>query len=157
MTTGEVLAGHRSADIRIVEPRNALSPYEGYLLAVVGVAAGLMVLQFSQIGAWPISVFALIDASLLALAVYIFRTSRIQEERLRVAEGQVELLHQNRRGERRRVVLPALWTRLEIQSRSDLECDLWLVHRRQRYPIGRCASVDQRRRLIPLIRSALAP
>jgi len=101
MNIGEVAAGPRAAEIQIVEPRNALSPYVAYLLAVVGVAAGLMTLRFSLVGAWPISVFALFDAGLLALAVYMFRTSRVQEERLRVAGGQVELVHQDRRGQRR--------------------------------------------------------
>jgi uncharacterized membrane protein len=140
----------------MVEPRSPLLAAGCWMLATIGAEYVFLMLHFFQRGAWPIALYVAMAGGLLAISIYTLKISRPVEERLRVVGGEVEVVRSDRRGKYTRVVLPAFWTRLEIANRSDIECDLWLVFRRQRYPIGLCVSVGERRQLAPQIRAILA-
>jgi len=155
MNTFEVAGVPQASEIQMVEPRSSFSSAGISILVCAGVAATFLILRFLAIGAWPISIFAALGFGILSLSLYIFRKSHVHEERLRIRGGELEFIRSDRRGKLTRIVLPAFWTRLEIKSRSDIECDLWLVFRNQRHPVGRCVSADERRRLAPHIRTVL--
>lgn len=142
--------------IRMVAPRSALPVRERYAVIAAGVAAAMISLRFILIGAWPVAIFALLDIGALLVALHVFARSPVPEERISLIDGRLELVGCDGRGRRQRITLPAFWTRLEASGRSELDCDLWLVFRGERHPIGRCVAAADRRALIPLIEALLA-
>lgn len=144
-----------SVEIHMVAPRSALPVKGQYLLIAAGIAAALVSLRFVLLGAWPVLIFSLLDIGALAVALYVFNKSPVPQERLRVQDGEIELVRSDSRGRQTRITLPAFWTRLEMSGRSEVDCDLWLAFRQQRHPIGQCVSAEDRRRLAPRIRAAL--
>ncbi|MFW2852503.1 DUF2244 domain-containing protein [Sphingomonas sp. TX0543] len=136
-------------------PRSALPIQGKYLLITAGLAATIVSLRFVLLGAWPVLIFSALDIGALAVALHIFNRGPVPEERLRVVDGQVELERLDNRGRRSSVRLPVFWTRLEASGRTELDCDLWLVFRRERHPIGLCVSAAERRALQPRIAAAL--
>ncbi|PVX29011.1 DUF2244 domain-containing protein [Sphingomonas pokkalii] len=142
-------------EIRMIAPRSTLPIQGKYLLWAAGVAAALVSLRFVLIGAWPVLLFSVLDIGGLAVALYLFSKGPVPEERLRVAGGIVELVRLDGRGRQSRIALPAYWTRIEASGRTELDHALWLVFRRERYPIGQCVSAAERRALEPRIRALL--
>lgn len=142
-------------EVHMTSPRSALPVQGKYLLVAAAIASALVSLRFVLLGAWPVLVFSLLDIGALAVALHIFATGPVPEERLRIHDGQVELIRLDSRGRRSRITLPAFWTRLEMSDRSEIDCDLWLVFRRERHAIGRCVSAAERRRLAPKIADVL--
>lgn len=142
-------------EIRMIAPRSTLPIQGKYLLWGAGIAAALVSLRFLLIGAWPVLLFSVLDIGGLAVALYLFNKGPVPEERLRVAGGIVELVRLDGRGRQSRIALPAYWTRIEASGRSELDHTLWLVFRRERYPIGQCVSAAERRVLEPRIRALL--
>ncbi|MGC6328931.1 DUF2244 domain-containing protein [Rhizorhabdus sp. FW153] len=140
----------------MVAPRSTLPVSGKYVLIGAAVAAVLVSLRFVMIGAWPVLVFALLDIGALAVALYIFGRRPVPEERISLVDGRIELVRIDGSGRRDRLELPAFWTRLEASGRTELDCDLHLVFRQHRYPVGRCVSAAARRSLIPQIEALLA-
>lgn len=145
-----------TVEIRMRAPRSKLPEGGRQALIIAGAAAALFSLRFLLLGAWPVLIFSVLDIGALAVALHIFNKSQVPEERLRIHDGEVELIRSDGRGRRTRVSLPAFWTRLEMQERSEVQCNLWLVSRQRRYPIALCISDRERRRIAPRIRAALA-
>lgn len=139
----------------MISPHSTLPVRGRYLLIAAAAASALVSLRFVALGAWPVLIFSMLDIGALAVALHIFAKGPVPEERLRIRDGQVELIRLDGRGRRSRVILPAFWTRLEASGRTELDCDLWLVFRRERHPIGRCVSAAERRALQPRIAAAL--
>ncbi|WP_033921023.1 DUF2244 domain-containing protein [Sphingomonas sp. 37zxx] len=137
-------------------PRSALPVQGKYLLGALGIVATLLSLRFVVLGAWPVLIFMVLDMGALAVALHIFGKAAVPEERLRVADGKVELFRLDGRGRQSRISLPAFWTRLEVSSYSECDCNLWLVFRHERHAVGSCVSAAERRVLIPRISAALA-
>jgi uncharacterized membrane protein len=142
-------------EIRMSAPRSALPIHGKYLLIAAALAATIVSLRFVLLGAWPVLLFSALDIGALAVALHIFSRGPIPEERLRVIDGHVELVRVDGRGRRSHIRLPAFWTRLEASGRTELDCDLWLVFRRERHPIGLCVSAAERRALQPRIAAVL--
>ena len=147
---------HRvDTEIRMVSPRSALPVQGRYILMAAGVAAALLSLRFVLIGAWPVLIFAVLDIGVLAAAFHVFARRRAPEERLTLTNGQLVLTRIDHRGLASRLTLPAFWTRLEATGRSEVDCDLWLVFRGKRHPIGRCVAAAERKALMPRIEALL--
>lgn len=127
-----------------------------YILAGVGVVAALLSVRFVMLGAWPVLVFALLDIGALAVAFYVFSRRPVPEELISLIGDQVVILRSDGQGKAHRLALPAFWTRLEVTSHSEVQCDLHLVFRQGRHPIGSCVSAAERRSLIPRIEALLA-
>jgi len=145
-----------AVEIRMRAPRSAIPSGGRKALIIAGAAAALLSLRFLLLGAWPVLIFSALDIGALAVALHVFSRSLTPEERLRICDGQVELIRSDSRGRSTRLLLPAFWTRLEVTSRSETDCNLWLVFRQQRHPIGLCISDRERRAAAPRIREALA-
>lgn len=143
-------------EIRIVAPRSTLPIPSRHILVAAAIAAGLLSLRFMLIGAWPVLVFAVLDIGALAVALHVFARRPIPEERIALVNGQLEITRIDGGGRSDRVELPAFWTRLEASGRSELDCDLHLVVRQRRHPIGLCVSAAERRSLIPRIEALLS-
>ncbi|WP_414711566.1 DUF2244 domain-containing protein [Sphingobium sp. UBA5915] len=144
-----------SLEIRMTAPRSSLPIRGKYLLIAAGIAAVLVSLRFVAIGAWPVLIFSVLDIGALAVALHLFNRSPVSEERLNIRDGQIELVRFDGRGRQTQVTLPAFWTRLEKTGRSEIDCDLWLVFRRERHRIGQFVSSAERLRLAPRIAAAL--
>lgn len=145
-----------TVEIRMRAPRSPIPEGGRQALIIAGAAAALFSLRFLLLGAWPVLVFSVLDIGALAIALHIFNKSKVPEERLRIHDGEVELIRSDERGRHTRVALPVFWTRLEMQEPSDIRCSLWLVSRQRRYPIALCISDHERRKVAPRIRAALA-
>lgn len=142
-------------EIRMTAPRSALPVQGKYLLVGAGIVAALVSLRFVLLGAWPVLIFSVLDIGALAVALRVFGKGPVPEERLRIRDGQIELIRLDTRGRHSRLTLPAFWTRLETTGRSEVDCDLWLVFRRERHRIGQFVSSAERSRLAPRIAAAL--
>jgi Integral membrane protein len=115
---------HNNVEIHMIAPRSALPVKGYYLLIAAGIAAGLVSLRFVLLGAWPVLVFSLLDIGALAVALSVFNKSPVPQERLRIHDGEIELVRSDSRGRQTRITLPAFWTRLEMSGRSEVDCDL---------------------------------
>lgn len=145
-----------TVEIHMVAPRSPIPPAGRYMLIGLGVAAVFLSLRFVLLGAWPVLLFSILDLGALAVALHMFNRGAVPEERLRIRDGELELVRRDHRGHKSHVRLPAFWTRLEASGLSEVDHNLWLVFRQQRHPIGQCVSVEERRNLEPRIRAALA-
>ena len=108
-------------------------------------------LRFVILGAWPVAIFALADIALLGCALLAFDRCPAMTERLSLDDGVLNLCG----GDGRAVSMPAYWTRLETVERTPLDLSLWLRFRGERYPLGMCLALHERREVAARIGRAL--
>lgn len=148
-------AAMNAFEMRLAAPRSVLSLEGKLLLGGATIAAILVSLRFLLLGAWPVLVFSVLDLGGLAVALVLFSRRPVPEEQLRIHGDRLELVRIDHQGRRTEHALPVFWTRLEIASRSELDCELWLVLRRERYRIGQFISAAERRAVAPRLQAAL--
>ena len=54
------------------------------------------------------------------------------------------------------VNLPSYWPRFELERRGPTDCRLVFHHRMQRFEVGHCLNLDERREIAPILARALA-
>ena len=145
-----------TVEIRMSAPRSEIPrPARHVLLASMAVSI-LMSLRFVMLGAWPVLIFSLLDIGALLTALVLFSRSRPQQERLQIAVDRIALIRADDAGRTRQIDFPPFWTRLETISRSEADCQLFLVFRHRRVPIANCLSASERLSIAPKIAAALA-
>lgn len=145
-----------TVEIRMSAPRSEIpKPARKVLLAIIA-ASILLSLRFVMLGAWPVLIFSLLDIGALLTALYLFGRGRPQQERLQIAVDRIALIRADETGRTRRIEFPPFWTRLETISRSEADCQLFLVFRHRREPIASCLSASERLSIAPRIAAALA-
>jgi uncharacterized membrane protein len=116
-----------------------------------GVVLTLLSIRFVALGAWPVAIFSLLDISLLAGALAVFRRRPAPTEQVSVRDGRL-VWHGS---DGRTVTMPAFWARLETVERSPIDVTLWLRFRRERHQVGQCLALYERREVADVLDRAL--
>lgn len=145
-----------TVEIRMSAPRSEIPKPARNVLLVIMTASVLMSLRFVMLGAWPVLIFSLLDIGALVTALYLFGRSKPQQERLQIAVDRIALIRADERGRTHQIDFPPFWTKLETISRSEADCQLFLVFRHRRVPIANCLSASERLKIAPKIAAALA-
>ena len=103
-------------------------------------------------GRWLVPLFALSTMAALVLALEWHQRNPPPEEWLELSDGRFVW-----RGRSRAVVdLPSYWLRFELERRGPTDCRLVFHHRMQRFEVGHCLNLDERREIAPILARALA-
>lgn len=141
-------------DMNMVESRSmsqSTAQIVGGLIAMAVVAASI---PHVGRGAWPVGVFAVLYALLLAVLWRRFIYRSPPTEHLLVTLDVLSFDRTDARGCTHAEFQPA-WTRVELEEPHDLETRVWLVQRERRCEIGRCLARPERRRLAAAVENAL--
>jgi len=83
------------------------------LLVVLSLFAGLIVLRFWLLGAWPVVLFSVLEIPLVAFLLWLnFRRGRAREMIL-IDQQSVQVTRTDWRGRRSRFALPVAWLRVD--------------------------------------------
>jgi uncharacterized membrane protein len=138
--------------LRMRENRSHLSQHARetftVLIALFMAAAIVPALQ----GRILVPLFALGTMAALVLALEWHQRRPPPEEWLEIGDGQWRYVGKSGR----MVDLPSYWLRFELERRSAADLRLVFHHRMQRFEVGHCLNLDERREIAPILARALA-
>lgn len=138
-------------DLHMQANRSTIPLPATHLTIAAGLALLLLSIRFVALGAWPVAIFSLFDALLLAGALVMFRRRPPPSEHVSLQNGQLIW----RGSDGRRLTMPAFWARLETVERSPIDVTLWLRFRRDRHQVGQCLALYERREVADVLDQAL--
>ncbi|KQZ76630.1 hypothetical protein ASE06_06375 [Sphingopyxis sp. Root214] len=138
--------------LRMRENRSHLSQHARETFTVlIGLFMAAAIVPALQ-GRILVPLFAIGTMGALVLALEWHKAKPPPEEWLEIGDGQWR--YRDEAG--RSVNLPAYWLRFELERRSAADCRLVFHHRTQRFEVGQCLNLDERREIAPILARALA-
>ncbi|MGL3822234.1 DUF2244 domain-containing protein [Sphingopyxis sp. R3-92] len=99
-----------------------------------------------------VPLFAVGTMAMLVLALEWHQRHPPGEEWLEIGDGQWR--YNGRTGET--FDIPTYWLRFEFEKRTPADCRLVFHHRTQRFEVGQCLNLEERREVAPILAHALA-
>ena len=138
--------------LRMRENRSRLTQHGRETFTVLILLFMAMAILPALQGRWLVPLFALSTMAALGLALEWHQRNPPPEEWLELSDGRFVW-----RGRSRAVVdLPSYWLRFELERRGPTDCRLVFHHRMQRFEVGHCLNLDERREIAPILARALA-
>jgi uncharacterized membrane protein len=130
-------------------------------VAVLGLLGMIMLsigVGYARLGFWPILPLAGLEFAALAFALHVTARRADYGERIALGTGQLTLTRRSRQGEKA-IVLPAPWTRVELEPGIAVghPSKLFLLSGRQKELVGGFLVESERQQLASLVKQALAP
>lgn len=138
--------------LRMRENRSHLTQYARETFTVLILLFMAAAIVPAAQGRILVPLFALGTMAALVLALEWHQRRPPPEEWLELGKGQFAWRGRNGRA----VDLPSYWLRFELEQRTPADCRLVFHHRMQRFEVGHCLNLEERREVAPILARALA-
>jgi uncharacterized membrane protein len=141
----------------VLTPHRSLGPVGfRWLMAIVILISALASLRFYALGAWPVSLFFVVDVALIYLFFRLNYRAARESERLRLTHFDLRFARVDRRGHEREWRFNPLFVRLDRQDHPDYgTLRLALRHRSDEVEIARFLNASERSTFADALNRAL--
>lgn len=139
-----------------ITPHRSLSPRQLFgLFCALSALTLVMGVRFWFLGAWPVTLFGLVEVGLIGTFFWVNHRGARAEETVTLYPDQARIARRGPSGRRWETTLSTAWLTVELEEKAHAVTRLWLCHRGRREEIGGALDEDAKRDLAGAIRGAL--
>lgn len=125
------------------------------LFGVIAVLLAVVSLRFWYLGAWPVTLFGILELALVGAFLWVNHRSARSVETVTLYHDRARIARLAPSGRRWETALPMAWLTVELEERAPSATRLWLCHRDRREEIAGALGEEEKRDLAGALRKAL--
>jgi len=140
----------------VITPHRSLSPRGlRMLFGVIAVLLAVVSLRFWYLGAWPVTLFGILEVAVVGGFLWANHRSARSVETVTLYHDRAHIERLAPSGQQWETALPMAWLTVELEERAPRVTRLWLCHRERREEIAGALGEEEKRDLAGALRKAL--